>query len=53
MDFADAINQIKASIDGNYWEIQGFVTNPELFGFDKQETDMPLLSMNKVKTTGF
>lgn len=52
MDFADAINQIQASMEGNSWQIEGLAARPDLSGFDEQETDMPLFPVEYVRQNG-
>ena len=52
MDFADVFNAISTHMDATNWTIKGLVALPDLTGFDKQETDMPLLPTEYVKQSG-
>jgi hypothetical protein len=51
MDFADTINQLSDHMEC-YWQINGLVAFPDLNGFEKQDTDMPMLPVEFVKQSG-
>ena len=52
MDFADVFNALTAHMDGMSWAIRGLVSNPDLAGFDKQETDMPMFPVEYIDQRG-
>ena len=52
MDFADTINNLTEHLEGCHWHIKGLVAFPDLAGFQRQETDMPLLPVEFVKQQG-
>lgn len=52
MDFADAMNQLTAHMEVTQWTPKGLVGFPDLTGFERQDTDMPLLPVEYVKQSG-
>ena len=52
MDFADVFNALSGHMEVTNWTITRLESFPDLTGFERQETDMPLLPVEYVKQSG-